>query len=72
MDLTIERHYKCAKCGKEYTEDTVPSNDGCGGRIDVTHDLEAVKEVINRSSLTKRKDGLWKYFELMTSKLRIQ
>jgi threonine synthase len=63
--LTIERYYRCAKCGKVHPEDTVPPNDGCGGRIDITYDLESVKETINRSTLSKRKGGLWKYFELM-------
>ena len=56
---------KCAKCGKVYTEDSVPANDGCGGRIDFELDLEKLKEEINRETLEKRQGGLWKYFEFM-------
>ena len=64
------RKYRCAKCGSEYTEDSVPANDGCGGRIDVTLDLEHLKEIISKESLNQRKGGLWKYFEFMPIRLR--
>ncbi len=57
--------YKCAKCGKEYSEDNVPANDGCGGRIDITFDLEAVKESFTKDHLERAKGGVWKYFALM-------
>ncbi|MHA2043050.1 MAG: pyridoxal-phosphate dependent enzyme [Candidatus Thorarchaeota archaeon] len=57
--------YKCAKCGKEYSDENVPANDGCGGRIDITFDLEAVKESFSRAFLERTKGGLWKYFDLM-------
>lgn len=57
--------YKCAKCGKEYNDDNVPANDGCGGRIDITFDLESVKDSFSRESLERTKGGLWKYFDLM-------
>ncbi len=59
------KNYKCAKCGKEYTDDNVPPNDRCGGRIDIVFDLEAVKEEYTREKIERRKGGLWKYFELM-------
>jgi threonine synthase len=61
---------KCAKCGKEYTEEDVPANDGCGGRIDFTFDLEALKEIFTKQELFHRKPGLWKYFELMPLRSR--
>ncbi len=64
------RLYKCAKCGKEYTDDNVPPNDGCGGRIDVIHDLESIKEVLTKNEIERRKGGLWKYFELMPLRKR--
>lgn len=63
--VSEQRHYKCAKCGKEYDEDNVPPNDGCGGRIDIIHNLEAIKEILTRDLLEKRRGGIWKYFELM-------
>jgi len=57
--------YKCAKCGKEYHDDNAPANDGCGGRIDITFDLEAAKDSFSKSQLERTRGGLWKYFELM-------
>lgn len=61
---------KCAKCRKEYNEDNVPPNDGCGGRIDFTFDLEELKEIFTRQELFQRRGGLWKYFELMPLRAR--
>lgn len=64
------RKYQCAKCGIKYTDDNVPSNDGCGGRIDIILDLEQIRESVSRESLSKQKGGLWKYFEFMPLKSR--
>ncbi|MFW9962800.1 MAG: pyridoxal-phosphate dependent enzyme, partial [Candidatus Sifarchaeia archaeon] len=63
--MTSIKTIKCAKCGKEYDESSVPPNDGCGGRIDFEFDLEKLKETITRESLQKQVPRLWKYFELM-------
>jgi threonine synthase len=65
VTVTSIKTIKCAKCGKEYDESSVPPNDGCGGRIDFEFDLEKLKETITRESLEKQVPGLWKYFELM-------
>ncbi|MHA1882364.1 MAG: threonine synthase [Candidatus Thorarchaeota archaeon] len=64
------REYRCAKCGKTYTEENVPPNDGCGGRIDIIHDLEYLKDSITRKSLELSHGGLWKYFDLMPLRKR--
>jgi len=56
---------RCAKCGKVYEKDDVPPNDGCGGRIDFSFNLEELKEIFTKQELLRRKPGLWKYFELM-------
>lgn len=64
------KSFKCAKCQNEYTEDTVPPNDGCGGRIDIEFDLEVAKEHFSRESLERSRGGLWKYFELMPLRRR--
>jgi threonine synthase len=61
---------KCAKCGKTYTEENVPANDGCGGRIDFVLDLEKLKGTMTKQELEKRKGGLWKYFEMMPLRKR--
>jgi threonine synthase len=65
VTVTSIKTIRCAKCGKEYDESSVPPNDGCGGRIDFEFDLEKLKETITRDTLQKRIPGLWKYFELM-------
>ncbi|MFW9846051.1 MAG: threonine synthase [Candidatus Thorarchaeota archaeon] len=62
--------YKCAKCGKEYTDENVPPNDGCGGRIDIEFDLESAKDLFSRASLESSRGGLWKYFDLMPLRKR--
>ncbi|MFO7835039.1 MAG: threonine synthase [Candidatus Thorarchaeota archaeon] len=58
---------KCAKCGKEYEIDNVPPNDGCGGRIDFTFDLENLKEKFSQESLEtdNNRSTLQKYFDLL-------
>ena len=43
----------------------MPPNDGCGGRIEITYDLESIKDKMTRSSLKRKSGGLWKYVELM-------
>ena len=68
--MTKIKTIKCAKCGKEYDESSVPPNDGCGGRIDFEFNLEEIKETITRECLEKRTPGLWKYFELVPLKHR--
>jgi len=62
--------YRCAKCAKSYDDSNVPANDGCGGRIDIKFDLEALKEIFTQDSMRERKGGLWKYFELMPLRKR--
>ncbi len=62
--------YQCAKCKKTYDDDSVPPNDGCGGRIDITFNLDDIREVITRDELERREPGLWKYFELMPLRRR--
>ncbi|MGV9169063.1 MAG: threonine synthase [Promethearchaeia archaeon] len=58
---------KCAKCGKEYEIDNVPPNDGCGGRIDFTFDLEKLKEKFSQESLEtdNNRSTIQKYFNLL-------
>jgi threonine synthase len=55
--------YRCAKCGKTYENENVPPNDGCGGRIDIELDIEALKNTVDKATLADRESGLWKYFE---------
>ncbi len=68
MHRTIK--YQCARCGRAYDDSSAPPNDGCGGRIDISLDLEAIREVLTREELGHRYGGLWKYFELMPVRQR--
>ena len=34
----------CARCGKVHSPQNAPPNDGCGGRIEIFYDLDAVRE----------------------------
>lgn len=65
--LSKIKRIKCAKCGNEYRIDDVPPNDGCGGRIDFTFDLEELKERFSRDSLEaeRSKSNIQKYFDLL-------
>jgi threonine synthase len=65
IGLNKDMHFTCARCGKVYTNESVPPNDGCGGRIDIAFDLEGLKESITRTSIGRRKGRAWKYFELL-------
>ena len=56
---------RCARCGKTYSLETVPPNDGCGGRIEFKIDIEDMKGKISRDELERRCGGLWKYIEFM-------
>ncbi|MHA1735399.1 MAG: pyridoxal-phosphate dependent enzyme, partial [Candidatus Thorarchaeota archaeon] len=56
---------RCSKCGREYTIDDVPPNDGCGGRIEFLLDVEAAREIITRESFRRTATGLWRYADLM-------
>jgi threonine synthase len=70
VNVSRIKSIKCAKCGKEYDEENVPANDGCGGRIDFSFDLETLKEIFTKQEIFQRESGLWKYFELMPLRSR--
>ncbi len=53
-------------CGKEYSFQTCPVNDGCGMRINFTFDLEKVREILTWEELGVRKNNPFvKYKELL-------
>ncbi|MFQ6125278.1 MAG: threonine synthase [Candidatus Heimdallarchaeota archaeon] len=55
----------CAKCRTEYEPTSAPENDGCGGRIDIYLNIEALKENLSKQELIARGNSPWKYFELL-------
>jgi len=53
----------CAKCKTEHDPASAPENDGCGGRIDIFLNIEALKEKISKQTLIARGQSPLKYFE---------
>ncbi|TXT56489.1 MAG: hypothetical protein BAJATHORv1_20078 [Candidatus Thorarchaeota archaeon] len=70
MNLGRSFTYQCGKCGKRYSEDNVPPNDGCGGRIEITPNIELLKDQFTREDFSKRQAGHWKYFDFLPLKHR--
>lgn len=59
---------KCAQCGREYDiheKIYKCKTPGCKGRVDIYYDYEKLKEIITKEELSKRKGGVWKYFEML-------
>lgn len=57
---------RCLRCGRRHRPSRGLYTCGkCGGKLDVIYDYEAVAAKISRIELSKRKGGVWKYFELL-------
>jgi threonine synthase len=57
---------RCFRCGRRYRPSRGLYTCGkCGGKLDVIYDYEAVAAKISRIELSKRRGGVWKYFELL-------
>jgi threonine synthase len=57
---------RCLRCGRRYRPSRGLYTCGkCGGKLDVIYDYEAVAAKISRIELSKRRGGVWKYFELL-------
>jgi threonine synthase len=58
---------KCARCGKEYAANSgaIRCINNDDGRLDISYDYEALREVISAEALSKRQKGVWKYRELL-------
>ena len=58
---------KCARCSKTYqsTSGAIQCSNHDDGRLDIDYDYEALREVMTRDVLSKRKSGVWKYRELL-------
>ncbi|MGQ9788277.1 MAG: threonine synthase [Candidatus Hadarchaeaceae archaeon] len=57
---------KCVRCGRVHP----PTKSlyvcvSCGGKLDVIYDYQTVADDISRKELVKRKNGVWKYYELL-------
>ncbi len=70
---------QCMRCRKTYPIDQVIyACESCGGLLDVTHDLDALKRTITRATFDSRlgtldapyNSGVWRYKELIAPYLR--
>ncbi|TFG10639.1 threonine synthase [Candidatus Thorarchaeota archaeon] len=59
------KRIQCAGCGKSYSFDDVPPNDGCGGRIDFHLDMDALSASVERREVRKVSGGIWRYFDFL-------
>ncbi|MHA1895433.1 MAG: threonine synthase [Candidatus Helarchaeota archaeon] len=64
---------KCIKCKKEYPLDEIRYECDCGSLLDVSHDIEELKEHVSKELFDKRlgsrefpyMSGVWRYAELI-------
>ena len=58
---------KCARCGKEYAANSgaVRCAKRDDGRLDIYYDYDAILDNLSKDLLGNRKDGVWKYRELL-------
>lgn len=57
---------KCLKCGRKHAPTKgLYTCKKCGGKLEILYDYDAVADEISKKELTKRRGGVWKYFELL-------
>jgi len=66
--LTGERlkAIECVKCSSTYVVDSkLYSCNRCGGILEVLYNYDVIVESVSRKILESRRDGVWKYFDLL-------
>lgn len=58
-------HLECPKCDEKYEENKIQQLCKCGAPLLVRYDLEKVKENVSPEDISKRKNSLWRYHELL-------
>ena len=56
---------KCRECGKTYPKEPLSVCEFCFGPLEVIYDYQAIKKVVDRGVLEKRKPNMWRYSELL-------
>ncbi len=56
---------KCRECNREYPVEPIYVCEFCFGPLEVIYDYKAIKKVLKRSVIEKRKRTLWRYRELL-------
>jgi threonine synthase len=60
------KELKCLKCGQKYApEKGLLTCKKCGGKLEILYDYDAILEKITKDVLERRKNGVWKYLELL-------
>jgi threonine synthase len=71
-------HLECARCHRQYPVDQVRYVCDCGGLLDVRHDMEGLRQQVNRETFDNRtrsapaaqrdplrESGVWRYHEMV-------
>ena len=56
---------QCKECGKTYPKEPLSVCEFCFGPLEVIYDYQAIKKVVDRGVLEKRKPNMWRYSELL-------
>ncbi len=58
---------KCSRCGTEYEPSSrlirCPNRDD--GRLDISYDIESIREALSKDVLSRRQKGVWRFRELL-------
>ncbi len=63
----MSEHYelRCRECGRRWGNEPRTICDDCLAPLEVTYDLEAVRDVFTRERIAQRPANLWRYIELL-------
>jgi threonine synthase len=64
-DFSYISHLECPKCGETYEENKVQQLCKCGSPLLARYDLEKVKANVTKEEISKRRNSLWRYHELL-------
>ena len=62
---TFVTHLECSMTGERYKADRVHGLSSAGRPLLVRYDLEALKGAIDKETMAKRTEGLWRYHEFL-------
>ncbi len=74
----MNAHLECIRCQAQYSIDQIRYVCDCGGLLDVTHDLDTLRQQVSRSTFDRRTasappahidplvdSGVWRYYEMV-------
>ncbi len=56
---------KCRECGKEYPKEALHVCELCFGPLEVSYEYDAIKKVLSRKEIERRRPNMWRYRELL-------